>query len=169
MLIKTPLKISYPSPEDQKTHAKNIVLSFSVEGDAIYLYRGTKLVACGLSGNGFSVEQVKIDLKRRKRWHKATFVEGVLQDTTELELWGTPFQRRVWDVLLAIPRGETKTYGEVASLSGYPLAYRAVGTAVSKNPISILIPCHRVLPKSGGLGNYYWGSEIKKRLLREEA
>lgn len=169
MPIKAPLKISYPSLEDQKTYAKNIVFSVSVEGNAVYFYRGEKLIACGLAGDGFSVDQVKEDLRSRKRWHKATFVEGDPQDSTEMELWGTAFQRRVWEVLLSIPKGETRFYGDIASLSGYPLAYRAVGTAIGQNPISIFIPCHRVLPKGGGVGNYYWGSKIKEKLLQEKA
>ena len=168
MLIKAPLKISYPSPEDQKTYANNIVLSFSVMENLIYLHRGGKLLALGLAGDEFSVEQVKADLKSRKRWHKAIFVEGMPQDITEMELWGTSFQRRVWEALLAIPSGETRTYGEISVQAGFPHAHRAVGTAIGQNPISIFVPCHRVLPKSGGIGNYYWGAEVKKRLLGEE-
>lgn len=80
-------------------------------------------------------------------------------------LLGTPFQLDVWRALLNIPFGATTTYGALASEIGRPKAFRAVGSAVGDNPIFYAIPCHRVLPASGGVGNYYWGPEIKKALL----
>lgn len=80
-------------------------------------------------------------------------------------LLGTPFQLDVWNALLRIPFGGTSTYGALAAEIGRPKAFRAVGSAVGDNPIFYAIPCHRVLPASGGIGNYYWGPEIKKALL----
>jgi AraC family transcriptional regulator of adaptative response/methylated-DNA-[protein]-cysteine methyltransferase len=80
-------------------------------------------------------------------------------------LMGTPFQLAVWNALLNIPFGGTTTYGALAAEIGRPKAFRAVGSAVGDNPIFYAIPCHRVLPASGGIGNYYWGPEIKKALL----
>jgi AraC family transcriptional regulator of adaptative response/methylated-DNA-[protein]-cysteine methyltransferase len=80
-------------------------------------------------------------------------------------LLGTPFQLDVWNALLNIPFGGTTTYGALAAEIGRPKAFRAVGSAVGDNPIFYAIPCHRVLPASGGIGNYYWGPEIKKALL----
>ena len=82
---------------------------------------------------------------------------------------GTAFQRDVWKALLEIPKGETKTYGEVANDLGKPKAARAVGSAVGENPISLVVPCHRVLPKGGGVGNYGWGKQIKEKLLEAES
>lgn len=80
-------------------------------------------------------------------------------------LLGTPFQLDVWNALLNIPFGGTTTYGALAATIGRPKAFRAVGSAVGDNPIFFAVPCHRVLPASGGVGNYYWGPEIKKSIL----
>lgn len=80
-------------------------------------------------------------------------------------LLGTPFQLEVWRALLNIPYGSTTTYGTLAAQIGRSKAFRAVGSAVGDNPIFLAIPCHRVLPASGGIGNYFWGPEIKKTIL----
>ena len=79
---------------------------------------------------------------------------------------GTAFQRRVWDALLAIPYGETRTYGELAVALGS--SARAVGSAVGKNPISVIVPCHRVLGAGGSLTGYAGGLERKRALLALE-
>jgi len=81
---------------------------------------------------------------------------------------GTVFQRRVWDALRAIPRGATVTYGEVARRVGAPDAVRAVGAAIGRNPISILIPCHRVIGATGALTGYAGGLARKRALLALE-
>jgi methylated-DNA-[protein]-cysteine S-methyltransferase len=78
---------------------------------------------------------------------------------------GTPFQRRVWDALRAIPYGETVSYGELARRIGQPTASRAVGLANGRNPISIVVPCHRVIGSSGKLVGYGGGLERKQTLL----
>jgi methylated-DNA-[protein]-cysteine S-methyltransferase len=78
---------------------------------------------------------------------------------------GTPFQRAVWAALLEIPYGETASYGELAQLLGKPLAARAVGLANGKNPISIVVPCHRVIGSTGSLTGYGGGLERKRYLL----
>ncbi|MET8167532.1 methylated-DNA--[protein]-cysteine S-methyltransferase [Streptomyces sp. NPDC005329] len=83
----------------------------------------------------------------------------------ELRLHGTPFQRSVWDELRKIPYGETRTYGELADALGNPTASRAVGLANGKNPIGIIVPCHRVIGAGGGLTGYGGGLERKRRLL----
>lgn len=85
-----------------------------------------------------------------------------------LDVGGTNFQRRVWRTLTAIPCGATRTYAAIAADIGHPTAARAVGNAVGANPVSLLIPCHRVLPASGGTGNYLWGGDVKKALLTAE-
>jgi AraC family transcriptional regulator of adaptative response/methylated-DNA-[protein]-cysteine methyltransferase len=86
-----------------------------------------------------------------------------------LDIRGTPFQRLVWDQLRAIPRGETRSYTEIARRIGRPRAIRAVGTANGANPVAIVIPCHRALRASGHLGGYRWGLDRKRRLLELEA
>ncbi len=86
-----------------------------------------------------------------------------------LHLRGTSFQLKVWQALLQIPCGGVTTYGDVAHAINCDKAYRAVGTAVGKNPISYIIPCHRVIRSSGALGNYRWGEERKKLLFTRES
>ena len=81
---------------------------------------------------------------------------------------GTPFQQRVWEELRAIPYGETVSYGELARRIGQPTASRAVGLANGKNPISIVVPCHRVIGSSGKLVGYGGGLERKQTLLELE-
>lgn len=82
---------------------------------------------------------------------------------------GTDFQIRVWETLLKIPVGQATTYGDIAASVGSPSAARAVGAAVGKNPMSFVVPCHRVLGKSGALTGYHWGLTRKKAILGWEA
>jgi len=81
---------------------------------------------------------------------------------------GTDFERKVWDCLKRIPYGETRTYGWVAEKAGNPAATRAVGRALSKNPVAIVLPCHRVIESDGSTGGYSSGVNIKIRLLELE-
>jgi methylated-DNA-[protein]-cysteine S-methyltransferase len=85
-----------------------------------------------------------------------------------LDLRGTPFQRRVWQALQEIPYGETISYGELASWVGNPNASRAVGSANGRNPVAIIVPCHRVIAADGGIGGYGGGLERKTWLLEHE-
>ncbi|MBR0104378.1 MAG: methylated-DNA--[Firmicutes bacterium] len=85
-----------------------------------------------------------------------------------VKLEGTPFQLKVWETLLEIPYGETRTYGEIAKAIGSPKAARAVGMANNKNPVCIIVPCHRVVGAGGALVGYAWGLEMKERLLELE-
>ncbi|MBG0851274.1 methylated-DNA--[protein]-cysteine S-methyltransferase [Streptomyces spinoverrucosus] len=94
------------------------------------------------------------------------YFEGRLKEFTfPLHLNGTPFQRTVWDQLRRIPYGETRSYGELADALGNPHASRAVGLANGKNPIGIIVPCHRVIGASGSLTGYGGGLDRKQRLL----
>lgn len=81
---------------------------------------------------------------------------------------GTPFQKKVWNELLKIPYGEVRTYGEIAKAVGCPKGARAVGLACNKNPIIILIPCHRVVGKNGKLTGYACGIDVKEKFLSLE-
>lgn len=93
------------------------------------------------------------------------------QDTLKslsLDLRGTDFQCAVWKALLDIPRGQVISYGDVANDIGKPKASRAVGSAVGENPVSLIVPCHRVVQASGALGNYGWGVPLKERILKLE-
>jgi methylated-DNA-[protein]-cysteine S-methyltransferase len=86
-----------------------------------------------------------------------------------LDMRGTPFQQSVWEALLAIPFGETRSYGQLAKQLGKPTAMRAVGAANGRNPISIVVPCHRVIGSSGQLIGFAGGLEAKERLLKIES
>jgi AraC family transcriptional regulator, regulatory protein of adaptative response / methylated-DNA-[protein]-cysteine methyltransferase len=117
----------------------------------------------------------------RARWPDARYVEDPASMREEVqaafdrkgEAWlhmiGAPFQIKVWEALITIPSGQVTTYSEIAGAVGHPKAMRAVGTAVGRNPVSWLIPCHRALRKSGGLGGYHWGLPVKRALLAWEA
>jgi AraC family transcriptional regulator of adaptative response/methylated-DNA-[protein]-cysteine methyltransferase len=85
-----------------------------------------------------------------------------------LHLKGTNFQLKVWDALLKVPEGTVTTYGDIASAIGDGKASRAVGTAVGSNPVSYLIPCHRVIRSTGELGGYAWGPDRKRVMLAVE-
>ncbi len=88
---------------------------------------------------------------------------------SKLHLIGAPFQIKVWEALMAIPTGHVTTYGEIAQAIGSPRAVRAVGTAVGRNPISWLVPCHRAVRATGALGGYHWGLPVKRAMLAHEA
>jgi AraC family transcriptional regulator of adaptative response/methylated-DNA-[protein]-cysteine methyltransferase len=147
------------------------------------LVMGTKRGICGI---GFGAETDKDHAMKDliARWPRADFVEDPTplnpwvktafstdddRRSTPLHVIGAPFQIKVWEALMAIPSGHVVTYSQIADHIGHPKAVRAVGTAVGRNPISFLIPCHRALRKSGGLGGYHWGMPVKRVLLAWEA
>ncbi len=137
----------------------------------------------GLCGLAFAAEcgrrQAFDDMAAR--WPRARFTEAPEQlehlvkaafqkrGRVSLHLIGPPFRIKVWEALLSIPEGHVATYGEIARAIGAPRAVRAVGTAVGRNPVSWLIPCHRVLRKTGALGGYHWGLPVKRSMLAWEA
>jgi len=89
-------------------------------------------------------------------------------DKLILYVKGTHFQLKVWEALLRIPTGILSTYSKIATSTGFPKAQRAVGTAIGRNPILYLIPCHRVIAQNGKMGGFYWGIEKKIELLNAE-
>jgi O-6-methylguanine DNA methyltransferase len=117
------------------------------------------------------IEHASDDRELRSHWETIleywqTGISDQLPYT--LVFFGTPFQQAVWKGLLALPRGSTLSYEALAANIGYPKAIRATATAVGQNPISLLNPCHRIIPKGGGVGKYAWGSQVKQQLLQEE-
>lgn len=106
-----------------------------------------------------------------RRWCRAILasIEAGTEAEVPLDLGGTPFQRQVWAALRAIPRGETRTYLALAKQLGDANAVRAVGSACGKNPVSLVVPCHRALRTDGGLGGYRWGLLRKRAILDREA
>jgi len=97
------------------------------------------------------------------------FIEGEASlARLPLDIRGTVFQRRVWDELRRIPRGETRTYQQIARAIGAPAAVRAVGSACGANPVALAVPCHRAVRTDGGMGGYAWGLPRKRKLLALE-
>src|SRR5215831_5572935 len=96
------------------------------------------------------------------------FADKRREFTFPLDLRGTEFQVACWNALLAIPYGETRSYGDIARAVGKPQGFRAVGMANNRNPIAIVVPCHRVIASDGGLCGYGGGLDIKRKLLELE-
>lgn len=90
------------------------------------------------------------------------------QQNIPLVMIGTPFQHDVWKALKAVPKGEIRAYKDIATEIQKPMAVRAVGTAIGTNPVSYLVPCHRILRTNKALGGYRWGVDIKQKMLAEE-
>lgn len=145
----------------------------------------TEMGLCGLAFADPDGERAALD-DMMKRWPEADYVEDTAKTLPyagrifNTERWsadqplrivfiGTEFETKVWQTLLRIPLGKATTYSDIASHLGKPSAARAVGTAVGKNPISFVVPCHRVLGKSGSLCGYHWGLTRKQAILGWEA
>ena len=173
------------SPGAYKAKGEGIDLAYGFHDTA---FGRTLVVATerGLAGIGFADdseggEAAALDDMQR-RWPKATFrpdlaataclaqrafepAEWRRDQPLRVVLIGTDFEIRVWEALLAIPVGEATTYSNVAETIGAPKAARAVGAAVGRNPISFVVPCHRVVGKSGALTGYHWGLTRKRAML----
>ncbi len=169
------------SPGDYARGGEGLTISWgwfdSPFGRALVM--GTERGICGM---GFAAEMGEDAAMQdlTARWPKARFVEDAARlrpwvqaafgtGDAPLYLIGAPFQIKVWEALLRIPSGQVTTYSEIAKAIGHPSAIRAVGTAVGRNPISLFIPCHRAMRKSGGLGGYHWGLPVKRAILAWEA
>lgn len=99
---------------------------------------------------------------------EAYFAGCAVSFSAPLDLHGTPFQRAVWQALLGIAAGRTSSYAAIAAAVGTPVAVRAVGAAIGRNPVSVIVPCHRVIGSGGALTGYAGGIERKRALLRLE-
>lgn len=174
------LKWEAMSPGDYARRGEGLQIRWAVVpspfGEALVM--ATDRGICGLAFTEDMGRSAALsDLK--SRWPEATFVEdasvaemaqtALVGGDAHLHLIGAPFQIKVWEALLQIPSGHVTTYSDLAAAAGTPRAVRAVGTAVGRNPISFLIPCHRALRKSGGLGGYHWGLPVKRAMLAWEA
>jgi len=149
------------------------------------LVMGTERGLAGLAFADSGEEQAAL-ADMRSRWPQAQLVENAARTAPlacrifDRKLWraeerlrvvliGTDFEVRVWETLLKIPMGRAMSYSEIAAKVGAPKAARAVGAAVGKNPISFVVPCHRVLGKSGAITGYHWGLTRKRAMLGWEA
>ena len=144
------------------------------------LAMATKRGLCGLAfsaelGREATLNDMKLRWPKAKLHHDPNaadhWVQAALKHRGDVRLLlsGGPFQIKIWEALMTIPSGYVSTYSEIARTAGVPSAVRATGTAIGRNPISWLIPCHRALRKTGGLGGYHWGLPIKRSLLAWES
>ena len=99
---------------------------------------------------------------------KTSKTEAEVFEQIKKVLGGTELEMAVWMAVAKIPEGEVRTYSQVAEAAGFPRAVRAVASAVGRNPLPIIIPCHRVIRKNGELGEYAFGAELKRELLARE-
>ncbi len=172
-------------PSQLRRHGKGQTLRSAIERCSlgVVLVGASERGVCWVALGG---ARTKLERDFRVRFSKAELlgpdarVRGYARDVVELiegsniqrdlplDLLGTLFQRRVWQALRRTPRGRTTTYAEVAHQLGNPRAARAVGRACAENPVAVLVPCHRVLPRSGGLGDFRWGVARKRALLERE-
>jgi AraC family transcriptional regulator of adaptative response/methylated-DNA-[protein]-cysteine methyltransferase len=175
------------SPGEWKAGGEGLTLTYGFHaspfGIAVVMATSRGLAGLGFADPG---EEKKALDDLRSRWPKATYVEDTAATTPlaqrifDPELWrpdrplrvvmiGTDFEVRVWETLLAIPMGRAATYSGIAAKLGNPKASRAVGAAVGKNPVCFVVPCHRVIGKSGDLTGYHWGLTRKRAILGWEA
>jgi AraC family transcriptional regulator of adaptative response/methylated-DNA-[protein]-cysteine methyltransferase len=175
------------SPGEWKAGGAGMTLQYGFHpspfGTAIVIASGRGLAGLAFADPG--QEQTAL-ADMRRRWPNATCVEdhagtaALAQRIFDTRLWrpdqplrvvliGTDFEVRVWEALLKIPMGCATTYSDVAANISSPKASRAVGAAVGRNPVSFVVPCHRVLGKSGALTGYHWGITRKQAMLGWEA
>jgi AraC family transcriptional regulator of adaptative response/methylated-DNA-[protein]-cysteine methyltransferase len=175
------------SPGEWKTGGEGLTVTYGFHpcpfGMALVMTTPRGLAGLALADAGKERAALR---DMRARWPKARYVEDFaataatgrrIFDTTlwrpdqplRVVLIGTDFEVRVWEKLLTIPMGKLTTYSDLAASAGSPKAARAVGAAVGKNPICFVVPCHRVIGKSGELTGYHWGLTRKRAMLGWEA
>jgi AraC family transcriptional regulator of adaptative response/methylated-DNA-[protein]-cysteine methyltransferase len=175
------------SPGEWKTGGAGLTVYYGFHpspfGSALVM--ATERGLCGLAFADIGDERAALD-DMRNRWPNARYIEDSARTVAHAQrifdsnLWkpntplrvvliGTDFEVRVWETLLRIPMGKATTYSDIANTIGRPKAPRAVGAAVGKNPISFVVPCHRVLGRSGDITGYHWGLTRKRAMLGWEA
>ena len=171
------------TPEEFKNQGENLVIHYSFAKISF----GNILIASthkGICQTSLAKDENTAVENLRKKFPKATFqqvndashqnVVSIFANKLPFEqiflhVKGTDFQLEVWKALLKIPMGKLVSYSDIAKQTFHPKAYRAVGTAVNKNPVFFLIPCHRVIQSDGHIGNYFWGTEVKKDIIEWES
>jgi len=150
----------------------DLVLAATEKGIcAVRLGRGKKKLERELREE-FAAAQFIRDDKHLRQWTQALidYLAGAKPwPQLPYDVQATAFQRRVWEWLRAIPAGTTYNYAQVAAAIGQPTAARAVARACASNPVALVVPCHRIVPKSGGIGGYRWDPKRKRRLLKLES
>lgn len=151
---------------------KNIYPYDTAIGRIYVADNGSAIAGVFLPGNAVpaGIPQNETDVIKRAAVQITEYLSGRRREfDVKVEPEGTDFQKRVWAALRTIPYGHTCSYSHIAHIAGNPKACRAVGMANNRNPVSIIIPCHRVIGKSGALVGYGGGLELKKCLLDMEA
>ncbi|TGK27927.1 methylated-DNA--[protein]-cysteine S-methyltransferase [Leptospira gomenensis] len=175
------VKIEGMTPGEYKNGGENLKIRYSFQKSRFgrYVIASTVKGICNLYF--YDVSEKKILEELKEQWDRAVLNEETDEnqakvvrffDRTEnqnepipLHLKGTDFQIKVWEALLKIPEGRLSSYSDVANAIDQQNASRAVGSAIGKNPIGYLIPCHRVIKNTGGIGEYRWGSERKMAMI----
>lgn len=178
------ISIEGMSPGEYKNKGENLNINYSFAGSHFgkIIVASTAKGVCHIAFTENEEEGLKV---LKQRFPYAFYSETVdrnqqnalllfTEDWTKpskvkLHLKGTHFQLKVWELLLKIPTGKLSTYGAIAKQLDKPSASRAVGTAIGDNPVAFLIPCHRVIQASGGLGGYMWGETRKSAMIGWEA
>jgi len=175
------VNIESVTPQEYKTKGKGINIKYGIHNTAfgLCLIANTSRGICAL-------EFIDNDLSDtlsifKEKWKNANIAENAKDTEALIEiifgnnnkllnvlLYGTDFQMKVWEALIKIPYGKLASYSSIARLINQPKASRAVGSAIGKNNIAILIPCHRVIQSLGGLGGYKWGKDRKLSIIAYE-
>src|SRR5215471_4842264 len=182
------LKVEAMTPGDYSRGGAGLSMAYGFHPTifGIALITATSRGLCGLA-LGDEGEETAMLADMSGRWPNASFAQDSAATTPfasrifdagashtkrqqlPLQLYGTPWQIKVWQALIAIPEGKVTTYSAIAEQVCTKRASRAVGAAVGRNPISLIIPCHRVIAASGALTGYHWGVERKRAMLAVEA
>ncbi len=166
---------------DRKKSTDHLDISYQYKNSPFgkALIMNSKYGVCGLAFCDQVNEEIAL-ADMMSRWPSATYNEekifsdlefkSVLEQTTKINLCltGSPLQVQVWNALLKIPAGKVTNYKTLAKHIGKPKAVRAIATAIGKNPLCWLIPCHRVVRTNGDLGGYHWGLQVKMAMLKFE-
>ena len=178
------VKIEGMTPGEYKNGGKSLKINYLIS-QSIFGQMLTASTGKGICYLAFSEDKGQMLTELKELFPNASFTEqtdeGIEQvirffgldwnnpKEIKLHLKGTAFQLKVWETLLKIPEGQLATYGEIAKKIQNPKATRAIGSAVGDNPVSFLIPCHRIIRSSGVLGQYHWGPARKKAMIGWEA
>ena len=181
------VNIEAVTPGEYKNKGIGLCINFAFH-DSPFGYALLAATDRGLCGLSFHDTQNKNDalIYMQQKWERAELIENPFKTRKyynqifgerreqpdyriNILLKGSRFQIKVWEALLRIPEGRLYSYNDVAKMIGMPNANRAVGSAIGANPISYLIPCHRVIQSMGIIGNYHWGAERKKAIIGWEA
>ena len=173
------IQIEGMTPAEFKNQGKNLAISYSFadtpfgeviiastqKGICHMAFEGDRALACRQLLDAFPQAQFTAQTDAFQQSALRIFADAESLPSIKLHLKGTPFQLKIWQSLLKIPMGQLKTYSDIAQDIENPQANRAVGTAIGRNPVAFLIPCHRVIRSTGIIGGYKWGAPRKTAMI----